>query len=510
MWDKTNRAHAVVNDEQGSDGHNAMAHGQAPDGDAWAKSWQRVSSRLRVELGEDVYTSWFARVAVEEVHGGVVALSVPTRFLKNWINSHYMDRLLALWQIEDRRIVSIDLSVRGPEQGQAARNRVIEATRASNLAPGADHAANCNQPAAVMQMLPGSVTAGAGLGSQLDARYTFDTFSVGPANGLAHAAAQRMAAAQPLEGAAFNVLYVHSAVGLGKTHLLQATTAEARLHRRPDNVMYLTAERFMYRFVAALKAHDTLTFKDQLRGIELLLIDDMQFLQGKSIQQEFCHTLNELIESGRQVVVAADRAPSELDSLDERMRSRLSAGLVVDIQPLGRTLRLDILQRKLAAARQRFPGLQVGQDVLEFIADQVPGNGRELEGAFTRIVAHNQLNQAAVTLTMAEHAIRDLIRNVEPRRVRIEQIQRVVGKHFNVSRQDIVSSRRNRSIVRPRQICMYLAKTMTDRSFPEIGRRFGGRDHTTVLHAVRKIEGMMQGDQTFADEVELLRRLVEE
>jgi chromosomal replication initiator protein len=266
----------------------------------------------------------------------------------------------------------------------------------------------------------------------------------------------------------------------------------------------------MYRFVAALKAQDALRFKDHLRGVDLLLIDDMQFLQGKSTQQEFCHTLNALMESGRQVVVAADRPPAELDSLDDRMRSRLSAGLVVDIRPLGRSLRLDVLRSKLAAAQRRLPSLYISDAVLEYVADQVTGNGRDLEGAFTRIVAHNQLTRAEISIEMAEHAIRDLVRNAEPKRVRIEHIQKIVARHFNISRQDIVSSRRNRSIVRPRQISMYLAKTLTDRSFPEIGRRFGGRDHTTVLHAVRKIDGLMKEDRLFAEEVELLRRLVEE
>lgn len=478
-----------------------------------AATWQRVGKRLRVELGEDVYSSWFARVTPEGMSGKTVHLSVPTRFLKSWIGAHYVDRLLALWQSEEKRVARIELSVRGPALSNAARGRngappatghdsdLLASARAGH---GVLREATTFSPTAFSD---GRVHA---IGSPLDPRYSFDSFIVGPSNALAHAAATQIATSNSANGTGFSILFVHSAVGLGKTHLLQAIAWEARHRRRPDRILYLTAERFMYRFVAALKAQDTLTFKEHLRGIDLLLIDDMQFLQGKSIQQEFCHTLNALMENGRQVVVAADRPPVELDSLDDRMRSRLSAGLVVDIRPLGRSLRLSILRARLATATRRFPTLQVSDSVLEYVADQVAGNGRELEGAFTRIVAHNQLTNAEITIEMAERAIRDLVRSQEPKRVRIEHIQKIVAKHFNVSRQDIVSSRRNRSIVRPRQISMYLAKTLTDRSFPEIGRRFGGRDHTTVLHAVRKIEGLIKEDRMLADEVEMLKRMVEE
>lgn len=503
MRDNENKIHALDGATFASEPVDGLAdRGAVSQAGELDGKWQRVKGRLRAELGEDVYSSWFARVAPEALRAGTLHLSVPTRFLKSWIKSHYSDRLLDLWRQEEPAIQRIDLSVRGP--AQAASRLQAAAAQVPDIAAQTSAAAASTQGAAQPDAGEPSI------GSPLDPRYTFESFVVGPANELAHAAARQIATAASAGSAGFSILYVHSSVGLGKTHLLQATAWEARLRRRPEQVLYLTAERFMYRFVAALKAHDALGFKDQLRGIDLLLIDDMQFLQGKSMQQEFCHTLNALIESGRQVVVAADRPPMELDSLDERMRSRLSAGLVVDIRPLGRTLRLDILRAKLHAARKRFANLAVGDDVLEFVADQINGNGRDLEGAFTRIVAHNQLTQAAITPDMAERAIRDLVRISEPRRVRIEHIQRIVAKEYNISRQDMVSSRRNRSVVRPRQICMYLAKTMTDRSFPEIGRRFGGRDHTTVLHAVRKIEGLIKDDRSFADEVEKLKRLVEE
>lgn len=506
MWNNMNQACAVTSENVSPD--DATLPSATTLSSAMVKSdienaWRRVATKLCFELGEDIYSSWFGRVVVEGFHNGVISLSVPTRFLKSWICSHYMERLLDLWKIETPETVDVSLSVRGPEQGDAARHR-IQVENAKTVSLTNPHMTSTGGSGTVTRMEPISV------GSQLDPRYTFETFSVAPENDLASTAVKGMISQQTPDGATFNILYIHGSVGLGKTHLLQATTTAAKQHRPCAKVMYLTAERFMYRFVAAIKRQDTITFKEHLRGIELLLIDDMQFLQGQSIQQEFCHTFNELIESGRQIVVAADRPPASLESLDERMRSRLSSGLVVKIESFGRDLRLDILRRKLHAAQQRTSALRVGQDVLELIADQVTGNGRELEGALNRIIAHNQFNKAPVTMAMAENAIRDLVRVTEPCKIRIEQIQRIVAKHFNISRQDIISSRRNRSIVRPRQICMYLAKTLTARSFPEIGRRFGGRDHTTVLHAVRKIETMMHDCQNFSDEVNLLRCMIED
>jgi len=466
--------------------------------------WERVRSRLRTELGEEVFQSWFARIQPDNLGGGVIRMSVPTRFLKSWIHSHYEDRVLALWRNEDERILKLELHVRTPRPNVPANeNQAQEAEMPVSPVKRIDSIDEA--PGFVAEDVDAS-----GLASPLDPRLTLDTFVVGESNRLAYEAARQMA--QPARDGAmdYNILYVHGSVGLGKTHLLQSVAWAVRRESQGRRVVYLTAERFMYRFVAALKAKEAIAFKDQLRNIDMLLIDDMQFLQGPSIQQEFCHTLNALIEAGRQVMIAADRPLPELDSLDERVRSRLSAGLVADLRPLDMNVRLEILHKRLAIARRRFPNLVISDEVLEFVAGKIAGNGRDLEGAFTRIVARNQLAKYEITVETAENAIRDLIRPVEPKRVRIERIQRVVAKHFNVTKQEIVSSRRTRSIVRPRQISMYLAKTMTNRSFPDIGRRFGGRDHTTVLHAVRKIESLMAEDQTLANEVSLLRRLIEE
>jgi chromosomal replication initiator protein len=346
-------------------------------------------------------------------------------------------------------------------------------------------------------------------GSPLDPRLTFETFVVGRSNTLAHAAAKQVAQGRRGDAVMFNPLYIHAGVGLGKTHLLQSL-AWAGNTSTERKVLYLTAEKFMYGFVAALRAQNALAFKDALRTIDVLVIDDLQFLQGKSTQAEFCHTLNALIDAGRQVVIAADRPPADLESLDERVRSRLAGGLVVEMGSLGEELRLEILKCRAAAARHHHPCFDVPAPVLAFIAKAVTHNGRDLEGALNRLLAHSKLTGQPVTLEMAEREVRDLIRPQEPKRVKIEDIQRVVARQYNVSRADLLSSRRTANVVRPRQVAMYLAKTLTLRSLPEIGRRFGGRDHTTVLHAVRKIENLVSTDTALAEEIELLKRQLQE
>ncbi len=266
----------------------------------------------------------------------------------------------------------------------------------------------------------------------------------------------------------------------------------------------------MFRFVAALKNQSAIAFKEALRDIDLLLIDDMQFLQGKSVQQEFCHMLNALIDGARQVVVAADRPPAELETLDERVRSRLKGGVAFEIGSPDLELRRRIVITRYRTAQAQHPGIDIPEPILEYVAQSVVSNGRDLEGALNRLVAQWQFTGHAVTLASAEITLRDLVGAHEQRRVRIEDIQRVVARHFNVSKADLLSSRRTCTIVRPRQIAMYLAKVLTPRSLPEIGRRFGGRDHTTVLHAVRKIEELISGDKTLAEEIELLKRMIDE
>ena len=419
--------------------------------------WLRVKEKLRAEVGEDIFQSWFARMDLERIEVNTAHLSVPTRFLKSWIQSHYTDRVLACWQGENADIQKIEVSVRSavirtappkikpPELTEPHRDPRIGRLDIGELR------------AAYAPVSTGHDALG---GSPLDLRLTFESFVIGRSNTLAHAAAKQVALARRGEPVMFNPLYIHAGVGLGKTHLLQAITWAGN-NGAERKVLYLTAEKFMYGFVSALRTQTALAFKEALRGIDVLVIDDLQFLQGKSTQAEFCHTLNALIDAGRQVVIAADRPPTDLESLDDRVRSRLAGGLVVEMGALGEELRLEILKTRVTAARQYHPSFDVPAPVLAYIAKSVTHNGRDLEGAVNRLLAHNKLTGQPVTMEMAEREVRDLIRPQEPKRVKIEDIQRIVARQYNVSRADLLSSRRTANVVRPRQVAMYLAKTLT-------------------------------------------------
>src|SRR5271156_1005965 len=463
--------------------------------------WSRVKERLRAELGEAIYTSWFARMELESQDPDTARISVPTRFLKSWIQSHYSEKLLACWQAERPSVRRIDLSVRSA----AIRTAPPCATAQAN-APAEKHAPPAHHKSDIKALAsPGAPIHDSHGGSPLDPRLTFDTFVVGRSNTLAHAAAKQVAMGRRADPVMFNPLFIHAGVGLGKTHLLQAIALKTNASGE-RTALYLTAERFMFGFASALRSQTALAFKDALRGIEVLVIDDLQFLQGKNSQAEFSHTLNSLLDGGHQVVVAADRPPTELESLDERMRSRLAGGLAVEIGLLGEELRLEILSARGQAARAHHPGFAVPDPVLAYIARSVTHNGRDLEGALNRLLAHSKLTSHPITMELAERELRDLVRPLELKRVRIEDIQRIVARQYNVSRSDLLSSRRTANVVRPRQIAMYLAKTLTLRSLPEIGRRFGGRDHTTVLHAVMKVDALVAKDNALSEEVESLKR----
>jgi chromosomal replication initiator protein len=466
--------------------------------------WQRIKERVRFELGEDVFSNWFGRVEFESVDRGVVCLSVPTRFLRKWIESHYADRVLAHWRVEEPTIARLEVSVRSAAIRPALKLKLAEPPPELPRVPR-EMTAQSGEPRTNLPFV--SMNAALG-GSSLDPRLTFEAFIVGRSNTLAHAAAKQIATSGRGEQSMFNPLYIHAGVGLGKTHLLQAISCAAKNGDR--KVLYLTAERIMSGFVSALRSQSTLGFKEALRANDVLVIDDLQFLQGRSTQHEFCQTtINMLIDAGRQVVIASDRPPSDLENLDDRVRSRLAGGLVVEIGSLGEELRLEILKSRVAAARLHHPRFEVPTPVLVFIAKSVTHNGRDLEGAVNRLLAHDISGQP-VTLETAEREMRDLIRPAEPKRVRIEDIQRVVARQYNVSRADILSSRRTANVVRPRQVAMYLAKILTLRSFPEIGRHFGGRDHTTVLYAVRKIDALTTNDAALAEEIEVLKRQLQD
>nr|WP_245582425.1 chromosomal replication initiator protein DnaA [Neorhizobium lilium] len=477
--------------------------------------FERFSARLKAQVGQDVYASWFARLKLHSVSKSVVRLTVPTTFLKSWINNRYLDQITTIFQAEDAEILKVEIVVRSASRHTKApivdEERSAEPVQSQSFlrkeAPREIGKIAVFTPPASQQPRPTS--GGATLfGSPLDSRFTFDNFVEGSSNRVALAAAKTIAEAGA-SAVRFNPLFIHSGVGLGKSHLLQAIANAAIGSQRMPRVVYLTAEYFMWRFATAIRDNDALTLKDSLRHIDLLIIDDMQFLQGKMIQNEFCHLLNMLLDSAKQVVVAADRAPWELESLDPRVRSRLQGGVAIEVEAPDYEMRLQMLTGRLETARQEDPSLDIPAEILSHVARNVTASGRELEGAFNQLLFRRSF-EPNLSLERVDELLAHLVGAGEAKRVRIEDIQRIVSRHYNVSRQELVSNRRTRVIVKPRQIAMYLAKTLTPRSFPEIGRRFGGRDHTTVLHAVRKIEDLITADTKLGHEIELLKRLINE
>jgi chromosomal replication initiator protein len=344
-------------------------------------------------------------------------------------------------------------------------------------------------------------------GAPLDPRYSFDSFVVGKPNQLAHAAARRVAEGGPVT---FNPLFLYGGVGLGKTHLMHAIAHEMQAQRPEQKVVYLSAEQFMYRFVQALREKQMMDFKHMFRSVDVLMVDDVQFIAGKdSTQEEFFHTFNALVDQNKQIILSADRAPGEIKDLEDRIRSRLQSGLVVDLHPTDYELRLGILQTKVARYREQYPELVIADGVLEFIAHRITTNVRVLEGALMRLFAFASLVGQEITLEKAQDALSDILR-ASDRKVTVEEIQRKVAEHYNIRMSDMIGPKRQRSIARPRQVAMFLAKTMTTRSLPDIGRRFGGRDHTTVMHGVRRIDELKVSDTQLAEDLELLRRALEE
>jgi chromosomal replication initiator protein len=461
--------------------------------------FQRVRARLRAGVGEDVFNSWFARLDLEEIFEDKAHLSVPTRFLCSWVQSNYGERILEAFKAEAPEVTRLHFTVRINGQARPRLSAPAEAP----LEPEADPA-----PAPKLMREPAPARGDSLSGSAIDPRMTFDTFVAGPSNEIALGIARQVASAALNGTVSFNPVYIHATVGLGKSHLLNAIAWAAGAAEPHRNIVYLTADHFMYHFINAVQRQSAITLKDWLRRVDLLLIDDMQFLQGKSAT-EFGHTLSTLLTGAKQVVVAGDAPPRDLDMLDERVRSRLSGGLVVPIGGFDLDLRRAIVTRRAEQAQARF-AVHFPPAVIDYIARIVISHGRDLDGAVNRLVAANQLTQEPVSVTLAERTLADLVRAREARRVRIEDILRIVSRHYKVPRNELLSSRRSRDVVRPRQIAMYLAKSLTTRSLPEIGRRFGGRDHTTVLHSVRKVEQMMKDDGDLCQEIELLKRMLEE
>jgi chromosomal replication initiator protein len=474
---------------------------------------EKARAMLRARLGEDVFSSWFASMEFEDFDGQVVRASVPVKFLKKWIQSHYADDLLQCCAAEFTGVERVDVALREPGmvEGRAAGTQGMAMPARTRILAGGDPAASGETRRVAVHPGGPALTMGRthvnGFeGSPLDPRYTFDSFIVGPANRMAHAAATQVAETVLAEDRGFNPLYLHANVGLGKTHLQHAIAWEVKRRTPNAQVLYLTAERFRYQFVEAIKSQDASAFKDKFRQIDILLVDDLEFMRGERTEQEFEHIINSLLDGGRQVVVASARPPVLLDGLNDRMRSRLQRGLVTEINAMDSALRLKILDKRAQEKRAMDPAFELSGDVVALLADRLTESGRELEGAINRLYLTWQLMRAPVTLDVAEAIIRDLVQGIEPRRIKIDDILRIVSRHFAVSKQDILSQRRHRSVVRPRQIGMYLAKHLTSRSLPEIGRRFGDRDHTTVLHAIRKIDKEVGENPRLKDELDELKR----
>ncbi len=463
------------------------------------EKWRRVQARLRASVGEKVYSSWFTRLKIDRFDSGKLVLSLPTRFLCNWIKSHYLDKLLGLWREEIGQIGQIEIFVR--QYGQSSENNEAKETEQLSARPVSSGNALEEQRAdgswrAILRQ---------GNGNGINSAMTFGSYVVGDSNELSCVAAKRAVIDGRGATSGFNPLYIHGSVGVGKTHLLNAIAGEI-CARSPDlNVLFLSAERFMFSFVAALRSRDTLAFKNYLREVDVLLIDDMQFLRGPTVQREFCHTFNELVDARRQVVVAGDLPPAELNRLDTRMRSRLTGGLVTHIANPDFAQRKAILEKKIEDMQQKTPDFNLPEETIIFIARQIKGSGRDMLGALNRLAAMWDLAQGHITPELAARAIRDMVAGHVPEQVLIDDIHRAVMDHFKISKTELLSTRRHRSIARPRQIAMFLAKELTTRSLPEIGRRFGGKDHTTVLYAVRRIKTLMKDDSELARIVEILR-----
>ena len=458
--------------------------------------WDRVVVRLRDEVGDTAYRSWLRPITVQQVGNDFVRLGLPSRFMRDWVATHYAERIKSLWGAENPSIRSVEIVVDAPSPWTRDTADTLDGEDAPLPA------APTVQPPAAKRLAGQS--GGHDIetvGAPLDPRFTFANFVVGKPNEFAYAAALRVAESDRVS---FNPLFLYSGVGLGKTHLMHAVAWHIREHRPTRRVLYLSAEKFMYRFIGALRAQNTMAFKEEFRSVDVLMIDDVQFIAGKdATQEEFFHTFNALVDQGRQIILSADKSPSDLEGLEERLRSRLNCGLVADIHATTYELRLGILQQK---AEQL--GVIVPAKVNEFLAHKITSNVRELEGALNRVVAHAQLVGRAITLESTQDVLHDLLR-ASDRRISIEDIQKRVAEHFNIKLAEMSSARRARQVARPRQVAMYLSKMLTSRSLPEIGRKFGDRDHTTVMHAVKKVEELQEMDQNFAEDVELLRRMLQ-
>ncbi|MGD9865770.1 MAG: chromosomal replication initiator protein DnaA [Pseudodonghicola sp.] len=463
------------------------------------EKWGQLRQRLLKTVGQNNFKTWIEPLEFAELQDGVAVFNVPTSFMGNYVNQNFSDLILYELTMSGAPVQRLSFQV----ANTAARPAARPAAAWSQPAAAAPVAAAVTAP--VVEAESDSV-AEALQAAPLDARFTFDSFVVGKPNELAHAAARRVSEGGPVT---FNPLVLYGGVGLGKTHLMHAIAWELRAKRPDLNVLYLSAEQFMYRFVQALRERKMMDFKHLFRSVDVLMVDDVQFIAGKdSTQEEFFHTFNALVDQNKQIIISADRAPGEIKDLEDRVKSRLQCGLVVDLHPTDYELRLGILQTKVQQYRGSYPDLKIADGVLEFLAQRISTNVRVLEGALTRLFAFASLVGREIDMELTQDCLADVLRASE-RKISIEEIQRKVSDYYNIRLSDIIGPKRLRSYARPRQVAMYLCKQLTSRSLPEIGRRFGGRDHTTVMHGVRRIEELKTTDGQIAEDVEILRRALE-
>ena len=463
--------------------------------------WGQICDQMKNEIGETAFDSWLKPLTVGSFSNGTMNICVPTRFMRNWVITNYSDRIHKIWQKKNPQIQNINFIVQAGQEPIVSKGLYNPTCRSLlkkiNSSP---------VPHNIYQSGINSVAANANDGAlndslsvPLNPQYTFENFVVGKTNEFAYAAARKVAESRNIS---FNPLFLYSGVGLGKTHLMHAIAWHIKQQDPSRHIVYLSAEKFMYKFVRALRYKDTTAFKEQFRSVDVLMVDDVQFMGGKdTTQEEFFYTFNSLIEEGRQIIISADKSPADLEGIEARLKSRLGCGLVADIHPTDFDLRMGILNSK---ARQL--GFELPQKVAEFLATKITSNIRELEGALRRVIAHSQLlSNHEITLDMTQDILKDMLRSFD-KRTTIDEIQKKVAEYFNISVKEMQSSRRARTVARPRQIAMYLAKQLT--SLPEIGRKFD-RDHTTVMHAVRKVEELVLEDMSLAENVEALRRMLE-
>ena len=441
-------------------------------------SWPKITSELKKSLDKDTFQNWIKPIYFESHIDTSLTLSVPTRFLRDWIIKNYASVIKKAYMDQGHSIDKLAILVK------ENNNRIIPGTEVIYEDKDDDEDTYYDD-----------------ISAPLDPKFTFDNFIVGKPNELAYAAAQRVAQSEVVS---FNPLFLYGGVGLGKTHLMHAVAWNIKKRNPKKNVVYLTAEKFMYQFIKALRFKNIMSFKEQFRSVDVLMIDDVQFIIGKdNTQEEFFHTFNTLIDKKRQIIISADKSPADLDGLEDRLKSRLGWGLVADIHPLTYELRLGILQAK---AEQK--SLNLKQEVMEFLANKITNNVREMEGALNRLAVHASIQKSEISVDLVKNVLKDLLRT-NSRKITIDEIQKKVVEHYNIKLSDMHSPRRSRSVARPRQVAMYLAKSITTRSLPEIGRKFGGRDHTTVIHAIKTIEEIMVNDPNLAEDIELLTRILQ-